>query len=355
MELFKFSKDYKKLETLERISFDESKVEEFLIATQLEPLLGQKALIIGNQIVTSTGKKLDILALDQDGNLILVELKKGIAPREVIAQIIDYASWLDSLPEKNLEQMAKERIGKSVYTAFKEFANKELELSDEPILYIVASDFPEEVLNASTYLSNKDVPVICIKYEIFELNNDLYFNTIVKAGSQEREMPPGVKPVNVNPLINQDRRFFKEFRVFAEEKLGDWLDSFDFDQREGFSTYILKDGTWTSIYSNFKIKEYRFAIEIAMENREPLTSIIKGNNRKSRKLSIEFLNSKDVKSFIKELELEIVGEKNDVVAKYFEGLKYENNEDDFRNTLCDEFKKSQPLIEKLVSFIRNER
>ena len=45
---------------------------------------------------------LDLLGIDQDGDLIVFELKRGTLTREAVAQIIDYASYLDSLKRETL-------------------------------------------------------------------------------------------------------------------------------------------------------------------------------------------------------------------------------------------------------------
>jgi len=39
--------------------------------------------------------------------LIIIGLKKGIAPREMMAQILDYSSWLIKLSERQLEEIAR--------------------------------------------------------------------------------------------------------------------------------------------------------------------------------------------------------------------------------------------------------
>lgn len=66
-------------------------------------VLGQDMLIIGEQTRTKSGP-LDFLAIDKFGNLVIIELKRGNLPRDVLAQAIDYvsdvASWdLDKINE----------------------------------------------------------------------------------------------------------------------------------------------------------------------------------------------------------------------------------------------------------------
>ena len=68
----------------------EKELEE-LLQDHIE-LLNPNWLVIGRQVATPAGKRIDLLCMDQDGDLIVVELKKDLTPREVTAQAIDYAS-----------------------------------------------------------------------------------------------------------------------------------------------------------------------------------------------------------------------------------------------------------------------
>ena len=61
-------------------------------------------LVIGREVTTSYGGRLDILGIDADGNLIVVELKRDQTPREVVAQALDYGSWIRHV---NSEEIAR--------------------------------------------------------------------------------------------------------------------------------------------------------------------------------------------------------------------------------------------------------
>ena len=54
-------------------------------------ILGDDILLIGEQLHTKSGP-LDYLAIDREGNTVIIELKRDKLPREVIAQAFDYAS-----------------------------------------------------------------------------------------------------------------------------------------------------------------------------------------------------------------------------------------------------------------------
>ena len=59
--------------------------------------------LVGRQTPTGGGP-LDLLGVDEDGRLVVFELKRGTLSRDAVAQIIDYASDLDS---KNDVELAK--------------------------------------------------------------------------------------------------------------------------------------------------------------------------------------------------------------------------------------------------------
>ncbi len=60
-------------------------------------LLDLDLLIIGKQVSTEFGGRIDLLGMDADGNLVIIELKRDKTPREIIAQVLDYASWVSGL------------------------------------------------------------------------------------------------------------------------------------------------------------------------------------------------------------------------------------------------------------------
>ena len=67
-----------------------------IIASDLT-IVDSRLMLIGREIPTAFGGRIDILAIDADGNLTIIELKRDQTPREVVAQLLDYASWVRHL------------------------------------------------------------------------------------------------------------------------------------------------------------------------------------------------------------------------------------------------------------------
>ena len=66
--------------------------------------------LVGRQTPTEGGP-LDLLGVDDDGRLVVFELKRGTLSREAVAQVIDYASFLESMPDNELANYISERSG----------------------------------------------------------------------------------------------------------------------------------------------------------------------------------------------------------------------------------------------------
>ena len=67
----------------------EAQLEDLL--AQDPTLVGEPLLLVGRQVPTSYGGFIDLLAIDADGYICVLELKRDRTPREVVAQLLDYA------------------------------------------------------------------------------------------------------------------------------------------------------------------------------------------------------------------------------------------------------------------------
>ena len=74
-------------------------------------MCGIDLLIIGRQVRTAHGGYIDLLALDSDGRVHVLELKRDRTPRDVVAQTLDYGSWVKDLSLEELEQIYLDHYG----------------------------------------------------------------------------------------------------------------------------------------------------------------------------------------------------------------------------------------------------
>jgi len=169
----------KGLEKLENKSLDiEEHLEDFL-AKDIS-IASPNWMVIGRQVYTDYGKYIDLLAIDRDGNLVVLELKKDKTPREVVAQVLDYASWVKNLKDNEiasiyddyLKKFHKNKVGMSLDQAFRDFFRvRELpdELNETHQLVIVASQLDDSTERIINYLADEhNVPINAIFFRIFK-------------------------------------------------------------------------------------------------------------------------------------------------------------------------------------------
>lgn len=134
---------------------NEDRLEEWI--SQDVSLLGLNVLIIGRQVRTPSGGRLDLLAIDQQGDLLILELKRDRTPREVVAQALDYASWVAGLLPVQIAEIAQEYLEKSLPEAFHEkFATSLPEvINNDHRIVIVASELDDSSERIVQYLSTR--------------------------------------------------------------------------------------------------------------------------------------------------------------------------------------------------------
>ena len=89
---------------LEVASLIDEKELELLLRDNIE-ILNKGWLVISNQVKTDAGKFIDILCTDHNGDMVVVELKKDMTPREVTAQVIDYAASVSKMTVEEIAQL----------------------------------------------------------------------------------------------------------------------------------------------------------------------------------------------------------------------------------------------------------
>ncbi len=147
----------------------EKKLEDIL--SKDLSILSDDLLLVGRQVQTEYGKYLDMLAIDGEGNLHIIELKKNRAPREVVAQALDYASWVQNLSYDQVLRIYEDKNSGPLEEAFAEKFDDSLpdKLNDTHQITIVSSQLDSETERIINYLSNNyDVPINAVFFRYFE-------------------------------------------------------------------------------------------------------------------------------------------------------------------------------------------
>jgi hypothetical protein len=139
-------------------------------------LLSDEWMLIGQQEDTGFGGRIDLLAIAPDGSLVLIELKRDRTPREVVAQALDYAGWIERLAAQDIDAIYKRfKPGRNLAQDFTEVYGAAL--SDDMVnqshqIIIVASSLDESTDRIAAYLNAREVPINVLFFQVFAHGED---------------------------------------------------------------------------------------------------------------------------------------------------------------------------------------
>src|SRR6516164_4704562 len=126
-------------------------------------MLSDEWMFIGQQEPTGLGGRIDLLAIAPDCALILIELKRDRTPREVVAQAIDYASWVEKLQtEKTAEIYGRFTKGGDLAEDFRKRFGADLDedsLNQSHQIVIVAECLDPQTERIVAYLSERGISI----------------------------------------------------------------------------------------------------------------------------------------------------------------------------------------------------
>jgi hypothetical protein len=198
---------------------NEKQLEEMII--QDPNILSDRWLLIGQQVRTPYGGIVDLLALNPEGHVIIIELKRDQTPREVVAQAIDYASWVKDLEaDKIVGIYDRFSGGGSLEEAFKQRFDQELDeeqLNGSHQIVIVASSLDFSTERIVNYLNGVEVPINVIFFQVFQDGDNRYLSRSWLIDPIETESKASTGSLNSNGEWNG------EFYVsFGDSDDRDW-------------------------------------------------------------------------------------------------------------------------------------
>jgi len=179
--------DGNKLGEIQKSKLDsENRLEDWIY--QDSSILGMDVLIIGRQVPTDYGGRIDLLGIDSQGDLVIIELKRDKAPREAVAQILDYASWVKNLAYEEIDNITAKRFGKSLSEGFSEFFGIALpeKVNTNHKMVIVASELDDSSERIVQYLAEK-ININAVFFTFFKTETE---ELIGRAWLRDPEEPP---------------------------------------------------------------------------------------------------------------------------------------------------------------------
>lgn len=189
--MFRINHESNRIHKLKEVSFAElgfterHHLQEWL-ANQPDAL-GEELLIIQKEFDGSddTRERLDLLAIDKIGNLVVIENKLDDSGRDVVWQALKYASYCSTLSKSQIAEIFQKYLDRSGsgqdartlicdFLEQEEFAEVVLNPGNDQRLIMVAAQFRKEVTSTVLWLLKHRVFVKCFRATPFKDGEDLF-------------------------------------------------------------------------------------------------------------------------------------------------------------------------------------
>ena len=212
----------------ERVSFEpinlERRLEGFL-ADDLS-LVAPGLMAIGRQVRTASGGLIDLLAIDSEGRLSVIELKRHATSRDVVGQILDYGSWVRTLGYEDVARIYSERNGGTSFeAAFDESFgfSPPSDINLEHRLYIVAGELDGDTERIVTNLSEAyGVPINAVLFGYFRDGDREYLTRSWLVDPREASRPARSSGVGPSGEAWNGRDYYF---AFGDNSHRDWEDA----------------------------------------------------------------------------------------------------------------------------------
>lgn len=154
----------------------EQEIEQ-LVWDDLESFTGESLFPVARQARILGGGIPDILALDESGRVVVIEVKRDI-DRSQLAQCLEYAGWarltnLDEISSLYNRGTENHRGAEAFFRDWQDFTESTtpVTINPQPRLFLIARDFEGRTRSALDFLRENSLPVTVIPVTIYEDQN----------------------------------------------------------------------------------------------------------------------------------------------------------------------------------------
>jgi hypothetical protein len=187
-------------------------------------LLSDEWMLIGRQEDTGFGGRIDLLAIAPDGALVLIELKRNRTPREVVAQALDYASWVEKLTADDIVRIySRFAPGQSLAANFCQRFGQDLDedsLNQSHQIIIVAASLDDSTERIVAYLSERDLPINVLFFQVFAYDTEQLLSRAWLLDPVHTQVSAAAVPVGSSEPWNGEF-----YASFGEGKARSWTDA----------------------------------------------------------------------------------------------------------------------------------
>jgi hypothetical protein len=260
--MFKIDKEANLIEPLRSPTFadlgfkERQHLQEWIAKTP--SCLGEDLLIIQKEFAdfADTKERLDLLALDKQGSLVLIENKLDDTGRDVTWQALKYASYCSSLSKESIRSIFQEYLdksgpGKDAKKILAEFLNAgdydeiALNKGSTQRIVLIAANFRKEVTSTVLWLLSFKLRIQCFRVKPWSSDHNLF--------------------LGVNQII--PTKDAEEFMIGLASKSLDEVEA----TTEGMNRQSVRRQFWTELLKDAAPKTSRFA-NISPSDRDTISA-----------------------------------------------------------------------------------
>ncbi len=246
----------------------EEQLEDWIVADPT--ILGEPLMVIGRQVlIPDTKDRLDVLAIDPQGNAVVIELKRGRLRDPVDVQALRYASYLAKWKFEDFENQARNFLGKvgdpdfnfnALYEDFCQDSGVDEipTLNQDQRMIIVGSAVKEKLGTVAVWLRDHGIDITVIEIHAYKEGDTLLLQpTTIVPFQVRRFADTGRVRSDGAPWLVDGKEWHLQKRCTAKtrqlfEKLDKILqESFDVDgprwNQKYYVAYRVKNYNWLAV------------------------------------------------------------------------------------------------------------
>lgn len=134
-------------------------------------VLGLEVALIGRQVQTAYGGRIDLLGIDREANCVILELKRDRTPCDVVGQVLDYAAWIKDQGYAELDAICQAQRQKPLTEFYQASFGQVMPetVNDSHSMVVIASELDESSERIITYLAeNCGVNINAVFFRFFK-------------------------------------------------------------------------------------------------------------------------------------------------------------------------------------------
>ncbi|MDF3128237.1 DUF4268 domain-containing protein [Kiritimatiellaeota bacterium B1221] len=241
--MYKINRTENRIQPLKSKSFSELKfterkhLQEWL--AHAPEALGEDLLIIQKEFdgFDDTKERLDLLALDKDGNLVIIENKLDDSGKDVVWQALKYAGYCSNLSKGQVVEIYQDYLNKTSgpgatslnakesiveFLEVDDFAEVALNRTQSQRVMFVAAKFRKEVTNTALWLIGHGISCQCFKVTPYLSGEELFLNVeqiIPTPESEEFMIGMAAKEAEEKAVVHEVKKRHQLRYAFWEQLL----------------------------------------------------------------------------------------------------------------------------------------